>query len=117
MQAIGFVIPLLPGKTEADRAALIACWRGERKAAYEDSRRRAGVTREAAWIQTGPSGDLALIYLEADDLATAMEVIATSDEPFDRWFRVHVRDVHGVALEDGFPPPEQVLDFRTEIPV
>ena len=117
MQAIGFAIPLLPGKTEADRAALTACWRGERKAAYEDARRRAGVTREAAWIQTGPGGDLALIYLEADDLATAMEVIATSDEPFDRWFRDHVRDVHGVALEDGFPPPEQVLDFRTEIPV
>jgi hypothetical protein len=22
--------------------------------------------------------------------------------------------VHGVALEDGFTPPEQILDFRSE---
>jgi hypothetical protein len=27
------------------------------------------------------------------------------------WFRDHVRDEHGIALEDGFPPPEQILDF------
>jgi hypothetical protein len=28
------------------------------------------------------------------------------------WFREQVREVHGVSLEDGFPPPEQILDFR-----
>ncbi len=28
------------------------------------------------------------------------------------WFREQVRDVHGINLEDGFPPPEQILDFR-----
>jgi hypothetical protein len=41
--------------------------------------------------------------------------MAESDEPFDRWFRDHVRDVHGVSLEDGFEPPEQVLDFRSNV--
>jgi hypothetical protein len=117
MQAVGFVIPLLPGKTDTDRAALASCWRGERKAAYEDARRRAGVTREAAWIQSAPTGDMAVIYLEADDLTAAMDIIVSSDEPFDRWFRQHILEVHGVALEEGFPPPEQVLDFRAEIPL
>jgi hypothetical protein len=116
MEAIGFVIPILPGKTASDRAAMASCRSGERKAAYEDARRRAGITREAVFIQTGPSGDAAVVYLEGDDLAKAMEVIATSDEPFDRWFRDQVRDAHGISLEDGFPPPEQILDFRAEIP-
>lgn len=91
-----------------------SCWRGERQAAFEDARRRAGVTREAVWIQPTPGGDVVVVYMEADDLATAFKVAGTSNEPFDRWFREHVRDVHGIALDDGFPPPEQILDFRTE---
>jgi hypothetical protein len=50
--------------------------------------------------------------MEADDLQAAFALIGSSDEPFDRWFRDHVKDVHGIALEEGFPPPEQILDFR-----
>jgi len=111
MPAVAFVAPLLPGKTETDRDAMASCSQGERKAAYEDARRRAGVTREAVWIQSTPGGDLAVVYLEADDLGRALQTIGASDEPFDRWFRDHVRDVHGISLEEGFPPPEQILDF------
>ena len=111
MPAIAFAASLLPGKTGADRDAMASCAHGDRKAAYEDARRRAGVTREAVWIQSTPQGDVAVVYLEADDLSIALKTIGTSDEPFDRWFRDHVRDVHGLSLEDGFPPPEQILDF------
>ncbi len=114
MQSVGFVLPLLPGKTDEDRAAMTSCWRGERQAAFEDARRRAGVTREAVWIQPTPAGEVVVVYMEADDLLNAFEVAATSDAPFDRWFREHVLAVHGVALEDGFPPPEQILDFRAD---
>jgi hypothetical protein len=114
MQSMGFVLPLLPGMTEVDRAAMASCWHGERKAAFEDARRRAGITREAVWIQSTPNGDLVVVYTEADDLEGAFKAIATSDDPFDRWFRDHVRQVHGVALEEGFTPPEQILDFRSE---
>ena len=116
MPAIGFVLPLLPGKTEADRDAMVSCWRGERRAAYEDARRRAGITREAVWIQAGPTGDVVVVYMEADDLEAAFKTVASSEEPFDRWFRDHVREVHGIALEDGFAPPEQILDFRLGAP-
>jgi hypothetical protein len=56
-----------------------------------------------------------VVYTEADDLDGAFKVIATSEDPFDRWFRDHVRQVHGVALEEGFAPPEQILDFRSEL--
>ena len=113
MPAIGFIAPLLPGKTETDRSAMIDCWRGDRRKAYEASRIRLGISREAVFIQSTPGGDIAVVYWEADDVAAALQGMATSDDPFDRWFRDHVRDVHGINVEDGFPPPEQVMDFRT----
>jgi hypothetical protein len=112
MQSAGFARPLLVGQTDANRIALASCWVGARKEAYEDARRRAGIVREAVWIQPGPGGgDVAVVYLEADDLAAAFTILGTSVEPFDRWFRDHVRQVHGVALEEGFTPLELVLDF------
>ena len=114
MPAIAFAVPLRPGKTETDRLAMESCWHGERKAAYQDARRRAGITRESVWIQATPHGDLAVAYLEADDLGAAFKLIGTSDEPFDRWFRDHVRDVHGLSLEEGFPLPEQILDLEAD---
>ncbi len=111
VQSVAFAVPLLPGQTDADRIALASCQVGARKEAYQDARRRAGIIREAVWIQPTPGGDVAVVFLEADDLATAFTILATSAEPFDRWFRDHVRHVHGVALDEGFAAPELVLDF------
>jgi hypothetical protein len=112
MQSIGFIAPLLPGKTETDRAAMISCWRGERQDAYEASRRALGITREAIFIQTTPIGDVAVVYWEAEDIEAVFKGMATSDDAHDVWFRDHVREVHGTNVEDGFPPPEQVIDYR-----
>jgi hypothetical protein len=111
MQAVAFAFPLLSGKTETDRNAMISCWHGDRKADHQASRERHGVTREAVWVQQTPGGDVAVVYIEAKDLAAAFKGMARSEEPFDRWFREHVRDVHGVNLEEGFAPPEQILDY------
>jgi hypothetical protein len=113
MQSVAFAVPLLPGQTEAERIALASCHAGARREAYQDARRRAGIIREAVWIQPGPGAAVAVVYLEADDLAAAFTVLGTSAEPFDRWFRDHVRQVHGIALDDGFPAPELVLDYDT----
>ena len=54
-----------------------------------------------------------MVYLEADDLAAAFTIWGTSAEPFDRWFRGRVRQVHGIALDAGFTAPELVLDSDT----
>lgn len=113
-QAICFTIPLLPHKTEADRSAMRSCWHGDRRAAYESSRRRLGITRESVWIQNMPDGDVAVVLLEARDVNAAIKGMGISDDPFDRWFREHARDVHGIDLEGVFPPLEQVLDFRSQ---
>ena len=57
MQSIAFAAPLLPGKTEADLEALASVSSGARRADHEASRRRAGITREASWLQRTPDGD------------------------------------------------------------
>ncbi len=112
MQSVGFVLPLLAGKTETDRSVMRSCWHGERSASHQAARERLGITREGVWIQDTPAGDVVVVYMEAADLQAAVEGMASSEEPFDRFFRDHLRDVHGLDLADGFTPPEQVLDFR-----
>ena len=111
-QAIAFAAPLLPGKTDADREALASLGNGDRKSDHEASRQRAGITRESVWIQSTPNGDVAVVLIEADDIAAAMGALATSDNPFDAWFRDHIKDVHGMDLAEESPPPDQVLDYR-----
>jgi hypothetical protein len=111
VQCVAFAVRLRPGQAGAVRAALASCWSGVRKEAYQDARRRAGITREAVWIQPGPGGDVAVVYLEADDLAAAFTIVGTSAEPFDRWFRGHAGQVHGIAVDEEFTAPELVLDY------
>jgi hypothetical protein len=112
MPTIAFAAPLLPGKTDADREALASCASGSRQSEHRESRQRAGITREAVWIQSTPDGDVAVVVIEADDIPTAMGTMASSAEPFDQWFRDHIMDVHGMDITEESAPPEQVLDFR-----
>jgi hypothetical protein len=110
-QTLAFAVPILPGKTDADRTAMESC-RGEHKTDHTASRARAGITRECVWIQSTPAGDMAVVLLEGDDIGAAMETFATSQESFDVWFREVLQDVHGIDLADGFPPPDQVIDYH-----
>src|SRR3954454_24374223 len=111
-QTLAFTVPIRAGKTDTDRDAMASCRSGERQAAHDASRERAGLTREAVWIPSTPGGDMAVVMLEAEDMGAAMGTLATSREPFDAWFREVLADVHGIDLAEGFPPPEQVMDYR-----
>jgi hypothetical protein len=111
-QSVCFAAPLLPGTTSQDREQMLSCWTGERRDEHTASRRRHGITREAVWIQPTPGGDFAVVLLEADDLSSALLGIATSQEPFDVWFRRHLKAVHGMDLSQGMTLPEAVLDYR-----
>ncbi len=111
MSAVAFAIPIVPGKEEADRK-MFEELQGPRRDEYEAARRRLGFTRETVWHQQTPDGTVAVVYLEADDVGSAMEQVALSEEPFDQWFRERIQEVHGVDLAEPQPPPEQVLDTR-----
>ena len=111
-QSIAFTVPLLPGMTDVDRTAMHSCWQGDRAADHQASRRGLGITRESVWIQPTSEGDVAVVLLEAEDLGMAFAGVGGSDLPFDVWFRAHCLRVHGIDLAAGFPPPEQILDYR-----
>src|SRR3954468_1669130 len=108
-QTLAFAVPILPGKTDADRTAMESCRDGDRKADHAASRARAGITRESVWIQSTPGGDVAVVVLEADDGGAGMGAVDGYQEPFDVWFREVLQYVPGIDLSDGFPPPEQVM--------
>jgi hypothetical protein len=50
-----------------------------------------------------------IVYLEADDIPTAMQAITSSDSPFHTWFRERVLDVHDLDLSKENPPQPTLL--------
>ena len=111
MATLAFALPLTPGKTEAwlrwgDELL------GERRAEYEASRRRLGVTVERCFLQHTPQGDLNVVVLEAEDLAVAFHRVATSQEPFDVWFSEKAKEYFsGLDLGQPLPGPLAELVF------
>ncbi len=110
-QRIAFATPYLPGTLEEERAVMASVSTGERATAHAASRRRAGITREATWLQETPAGPISVTYIEADDLERAMGTLATSDDPHDVWFRELVQRIHGIDISEPAPPPELLLDL------
>lgn len=107
---IGMVFPVLPGQREA-LVAFANALMHERKAEYEAS--QTTVVKESWFLQSTPSGDLCVAHFEAPDVAAVMQGLATSDEPFDVWFRERVLATTGVDLASGGGSmPEQIFGWR-----
>ena len=113
MASLASAFPILPGKTQQ--------WKqfsqemaGPRRSEYEASRKRLGATREAAYLQQTPQGDLAIVYIEARDISRVFEGFGKSQEPFDIWFRQQVKEIHGLDLSQSLPGPlpEAIIDWR-----
>jgi hypothetical protein len=112
MASLASAFPILPGKTEQ--------WKhfcqemvGPRRSEYESSRQRLGVSREVAYLQHTPQGDLVVVYIEAQDIPRVFEGFGRSQEPFDVWFREQVKDIHGVDFSQPLPGPlpEAIIDW------
>ena len=110
MAAISFVVPVLPGKEQADLDWMEEM-NGPRAEEYAETWKQLGLKRHAVWHQQTPDGTVAVVYLEADDVPAAMQAIATSEDPFNQWFRERVQEVHGIDLtSDPAPQSEQIHD-------
>ena len=115
MVSLGMALPLLPGKTESWKR-----WTqemaGPRLSEYQASRQRLGITREASFLQQTPQGDMAVLYIEAEDIIRVFQGLASSQEPFDVLFRQQTKDFFGLDLEQppAGPPPETILDWRAD---
>lgn len=113
MASYAFALPIVPGQEDANRHFAEELM-GPRRAEFEASRRRMGIAVERVWQQPTPQGTISVVYLEGDDLGKAFQVLATSQDPFDRWWHEQVIAIHGVDLRQPLPGPpnEQLIDWN-----
>ncbi len=118
MPTIAFALPIAPGKTDAFRAAQARFVDG-RPVEFEASRRRLGVWAEHGFLQSTPTGPLAVVVFEVEDPARLFEGTASSEAPLDVDFRAYLLDVFGldVARAPTGAPSELVFDWRVPSPV
>jgi hypothetical protein len=104
--------PILPDKLEA--------WRqyndqvnGPRRSEFEDMLKRYGFTKWLVWRQQTPQGSLLIGYQETASEEGGMRNIATSNHPFDMWFKEQLKGFTGLDLSQPppGPPPELVLQY------
>jgi len=113
MASLAMILPLLPGKTEAWKH-WVQEMAGARLSEFQASRKRLGITREESFLQQTPQGDMAILYIEAEDIAHAFQGLATWQDPFDVLFRQKTQEFFGLDLAQPStgPFPETVFDWR-----
>lgn len=81
---------------------------------YRESRTRAGITMERAFLMPTPMGEFVVAYFEAEgDANEALRGLVSSDLPIDRYFVGALKTVHGIDLTEppAGPPPEVIADW------
>lgn len=106
MDSVILAAPLLPDKVEAWRRFCQEMM-GRRRQAYEKSRRRLEISQEAAWLVSVTGGDMVIMTIAAPNPAATLHRMATSQRPFDRWFRRQLFEIHGLDLSDSLLPPDE----------
>ena len=109
--SLAFVLPLTPGKAE-DRRAWVEEILGPRQSEYQAIRRRLGFTAQRIYLQQTPQGEVAIMYLEGEDLQRAFHELRTSQDPFVVWFRQRAKGLlDGLDLTQILPGSLSKLVF------
>lgn len=113
MNRVILAAPLLPDKVEAWHR-FCQEMTGRRRQQHERSRRRLDIIREAAWLVPTPNGQMVVIAIVATDVAEALHKLATSQRPFDCWFRRNILEIHGLDLSRplAHQPGEPIFHWR-----
>lgn len=109
------VSPILPGRTEACRRFVQEMCDG-RGDAYAASRTALGIDEERIWIHETATAGTVIILLETASPDDVLQALATSQRPFDCWFRQELRNVSGLDLAEARHKlmPELVSGWREE---
>lgn len=97
MAAILLASPILPGKLEAWRRFCQEL-QETRRSQYVESRRRLGITGERVGLLRTAKTEIAVIYIEAAQPEQLLPRLIDSEQPFDRWFKRRIRELHGVDV-------------------
>jgi hypothetical protein len=107
-----FAAPILPGRSEVWRRWLQEIIES-RRLEYEESRWRLGISGERVWIAEAVNGNVAVMAVVAAQPSLVLAQLATSDRPFDRWYREQLLALQGFDLTKplGRASPELVLEW------
>ena len=109
---LAMAVPLIPNKVEAWKAWIRECM-GPRKEEFEEFNERMGLTTHRAWLEQSPQGPMAVVVLDGPGSKDFMQKLAKSKESFDRWFREHISECHGIDFTkpNAVQPPELLMDY------
>ena len=116
MDHICIPVPLLPGKT-ADARRFLQQLDGPRRAEFDASERRIGITKELWFLGQVPGGDQLIGYMETPDFARAFGQFVASRDAFDLWFKEQMLSISGLDLNNppaDMQPAELLSNYQTE---
>src|SRR3981189_1596035 len=108
-----FGLPVLPGKTPDPRTFMHQL-DGSRRAEFDASERRIGITKELWFLAQLPSGDHLIGYMEAARFDRALQALVSSRDPFDMWFKAQMLAATGLDLNNppaNMTPPELLSHY------
>jgi len=108
MNQICLVIPITPGKSD-DARDFMRELEHQRKAVYDQSERRIGITKEVWYLARTPGGDQFVAYMETADFGKALSLFSASRDEFDMWFKRRLADSTGLDLNN--PPSMQLPEL------
>jgi hypothetical protein len=105
-------VPILAEKSN-DARSFMKELESSRKAEYDASERRIGITEEAWFLAPLPTGDHLIAYIESEDFMKALEMFVSSQDSFDLWFKRRLADSTGLDLNQppSGPLPELLSSY------
>ncbi len=114
MDQVCAVFPVLPSKSGAARDFMRQL-DTERKAEFDRSERRIGITKEVWFLAQVPAGDVLVGYMESKDFNNAIGMFSQSQDVFDIWFKRRFAEITGFDfnnLPPGMKLPELLSSYQ-----
>jgi hypothetical protein len=99
VEAQGFALPVLSGKTQPALATLEEM-NGARRREYDEAMTRAGFSRAVWYLSALPRGSYLVVHLDADDVEGSLERLAADRGEFAVWLRGRLARVTGLGPND-----------------
>ncbi len=106
-------VPVLETKVDQWKAWIQECL-GPRREEFDDFNERMGLTLHRAWLMQSRQGPQVIVLFDGPGANDFLQKMATSQGPFDRWFRERVSEIHDIDLSipDILSPAELFLDWQ-----
>jgi len=106
-------VPLKPNKASEWKAWIHECL-GPRKEEFAAFNERMELTLHRAWLIGRREGPLVIAVFDGPGADTFLQKLASSEEPFDKWFRKRISECHDFDLSklNAMPKPELYMDWH-----